>query len=478
MQAREKTPGSHLFVFLLFSIPAYAAWSHGGTRAGYQPPMVWLAWLAVVSLIAFPCLDRTSASDAAGAVVRRVTAFFKDPFFYAASAFLLLLLIQWWNARWPFLPSDKEGLWIYKSPRVAWLPSSVTADEGREMLRWFFPAFAAALCVRHAPFGRRGIRLLYWLMAINAALVAFWGIVQFLSSAASSSARNSLLEGTHTFAGFGYANHAGSFFVLTLCAGAGLVPYYMLWRTSSAVPERRRRGTWVYWTLTPLLATIFLGAQFSLSRSAVILSLAAMFFLALAVCGAGAKRLGKSGRLYLFLAVSAVATLGGLFINGYVWEKVEAEFAGKYVDYSLNAGGRLSHVKAAAAVWRDNPWFGVGGWGYRYYVGFYVDKDVAESFDRPRIGAANAHNDAMQFLAEFGVVGFGLLAVAVGLLAWPVFRHGGLRREIISFPALGIVMALAQSMIDLPFRCPAVLSAWFILLAAAGEYARSLSHDI
>ena len=79
------------------------------------------------------------------------------------------------------------------------------------------------------------------------------------------------------------------------------------------------------------------------------------------------------------------------------------------------------------------------------------------------------HNDPLQFLAEFGVVGSLLLLAAVVALAWPVFRQRLVERPARLFALLGLALVLVHSLVDLPFRCPAILFAWTAVLAGLGR---------
>ena len=72
----------------------------------------------------------------------------------------------------------------------------------------------------------------------------------------------------------------------------------------------------------------------------------------------------------------------------------------------------------------------------------------------------------MQFLCEFGAVGFGLMLAATLALAWPLLRQ--FRRQLapgLALAGVGMLAVLGHSLIDLPFRSPGILYAW---LAVAG----------
>ena len=81
-------------------------------------------------------------------------------------------------------------------------------------------------------------------------------------------------------------------------------------------------------------------------------------------------------------------------------------------------------------------------------------------------GKANVHNDPLQFLAEFGLVGAGLLAALVVALLRPLWDRHIWRQPLVLFALLGLGLTFAHSLIDLPFRCPSILWLWGTSLAA------------
>jgi len=85
-------------------------------------------------------------------------------------------------------------------------------------------------------------------------------------------------------------------------------------------------------------------------------------------------------------------------------------------------------------------------------------------------GAANTHNDLLQFLSEFGLVGVALLWISIGIMAAPLIRYPlhTWRSPRVFFSLLGLLVILIHSAVDLPFRCPAVLFLWTLTLALAG----------
>ena len=102
-------------------------------------------------------------------------------------------------------------------------------------------------------------------------------------------------------------------------------------------------------------------------------------------------------------------------------------------------------------------------------------------------GGVNVHNDSLQFLAEQGIVGYGLILLCVLLLVVPLYWQavklcrmkppvtstggapafpppGRLQRfPIVLFTvSVGAGATVCHSLGDLPFRDPAVLVVWML----------------
>ena len=148
------------------------------------------------------------------------------------------------------------------------------------------------------------------------------------------------------------------------------------------------------------------------------------------------------------------------------------------------------HVRVATQIWKDHFLFGVGGWGYKHFcIQYMTDKELRQL---QMVGGINVHNDYLQFLAEHGIAGFGLLVAVVLLMLWPLGRIWRVLVESVRFvptkqqppqPILIFVLpapvfcilatavaTLIHSFGDCPLRSPAVLSLFLVSLAAVDGY--------
>ena len=395
--------------------------------------------------------------------------FFSDPLLYAGLAFLFLLYLQWWNGpraevynpavqAWEFGPPPRPGLNLF----------CVDRREALEMILWFVPLYAALLVIRNGFLRNQKMDLLK-LLAANAGLAALFGLTQCLTGATGIYWITPAKE--YFFAAFGYPNQAGAFFVLMAVLTTGLLLRSLL----------RKEGADDLRWLVLILVLLVLAAVFSKSRAAIL----TIGVLGMAGITYGFRRL--RGRRSLHGRVAVLVSLAALLVvSVYVaWtvpgNLVKEEMKRTTVEEAVMRmeGGRDVFKDAVWHIWQDHPWFGVGGWGYRHFLPYYAPPMPGRIFPS---GSANVHNDPLQFLVEFGVAGSGLLLLTVSILLVPIVRQlrkirkpeaWDLRFWPMKIPPLGVallagpVVTLGYSLVDLPFRSPAILWIWFVSLACA-----------
>jgi O-antigen ligase len=454
-------------------LAAFLAWVHGGTRVDHLAAVPWLSLLVIEMMLLLPPAKKGETLEMARARVWH--ALLWDPLLYLGVVLSAYLLFQSLNGGQKLAFDPVSNAWAFTPPPVNWGPFCVEPDEARQMLYWFPPAFAAVLGIRHGT-NRRGKLYLLRALAVNGALLALFGVIQYAAGATSLFGLTPMTE--PFFASFAYANHAGAFFILLAALSLGLFVHALL---SS---DERRHAIW----LGVALALNLAGALLSLSRAAI------LFAAVLLVVGgfyairhawrqvdAGVRLRALGGFILLLGAATAFVLYApaenpvASELRSVNWTKIGSE----------TFGARWLQTSSAWNIWREHPWFGVGGWGYRHYVCLDLDEAKLAQLHR---GGANVHNDAMQFLVEHGVVGFALMLGAVAVLLVPVVRRFRLAHTtniegwtgepwllfrvspITILLLAGVVLTLLHSLIDLPFRSPAILVTWSIALACAPAF--------
>ena len=494
-------------VLLVFLTLAAFGWLWGGARTDALVPTIpWLYVFLFEALLFFP--QRRPYEDALTARRRSWHTLRRDPLLYVTLAFLLVLAIPFVNrglcpaCDYPAILkiSEATGLSLEEAakPPVPFAPFCVNLYEHFGVVLWFLPALTAMLAAKHALL-RQGKRALMELLVWNAAALAVLGFVQ-QGTGAEFPFWTKPAHLQPFFSSFGYPNMAGSFFVMAFAFSVGLWQHRVAEvaaaprddKLKSLKDQALHRWLAAHYPLAAV-ALNFFGAVCTLSRAALLLvfPLALIAFLYYE-CSLLFSRHDRSRRIK-----NAAFALGG----GLLFLLLFSVFAPKDLSREMGTlsdvgiadrvtGKGQYHVRVATELFKENPLFGVGGWGYRHFCLSLMTKDELKSLQKE--GGANVHNDYLQFLCEHGAVGALLLLAIFLLLVVPVFVDWyGLYRTarfvkadkappkpkaVYCLPAgtfwilLGDTALLVHAFGDCPMRSAAVLSMFFVSLACAEGY--------
>lgn len=447
----------------------YSSWARGGSSTYYFWALPFLALGLLEMMLLMPPAARGDTPDKS--LARLFGSLVRDPILYIGIALLTFLTIQWVNGPCE-LVEDAAALsgWKYSDPPSPSLPFCVDRPEALEPLLWFLAVVVAVLAVRNSlkPSARF---LLLKCIAVNGAALSLLGFAQALTCPGKLFWYREMP--VYFFSTFGYPNHAGTFFTMTTAISIGLL--------IRAIGDEEHRHEVGWLTLTFLFNAA--GIYGSLSRAAMIMgSLIILVFFVYALFYLSSRvsrpRLVATAAIAFFIAVCATILT---VTPGSPLKKELDTVDWAHLSSDAYAGDRKELAQGAIDIWQDHPWTGVGGWGFRRYIGLYIPEERWQSLMAH--GRANVHNDAIQFLCEHGMIGFGLMAaIAIILLVHGVVGIILGRREIdvrtlkrrtwlgsVSPCAWGVLAATAamavHSTIDLPFRSVANTLIWFIGLA-------------
>ncbi len=457
----------------VFLLTAFLIWVHGGTDPAHMTVVPWLCLGAIEVMLLLPPVRKSETLDAARR--RTVIEILRDPVFWLAGAVLFYLLVQTLNGGCELVYNAELDNWAFALPPLGGGPYCIAPAEADQLLYWLLSAFVAVLVVRHGTTKRAKLYLLRMLVA-NGAALSLLGVVQNIAGTAHLFWMKPPTE--YFFASFAYANHAGAFFTLLFVINGGLFLHAAL-----DVDERVHTR----WLLATLVMN-FVGAMFSLGRASILFSWGMLFVGGLFAMVYAWPRLNLSERMRTgILGVVSVALATVFFFFVYPHNKVREELSTIEWGgvFARLFGDRWLQTATAFRIWEDHPWFGVGGMGYRHYVGLYLEKEKWALLHR---GTDNVHNDCVQFLCEHGAIGFGLMLAAVVVLLLPIVRrlliarHAGrdkwdgerwlvFRISPITLAIVaGATITFVHSVIDIPFRSPAILVTWAIALACAPAF--------
>ena len=492
---------NNIAVLTVVAVASAMGWLFGGARGDLLAPVVpWLFALMLEVIICYPQRHREETTYEARARVWR--ALLRSPFVWLSCGLLLLLAIPFVNSG---LCTGCDAAQIAQGcdpePPIPILPFCVSRLDHLNVVLWFMIVLPSAILVRYC-LTRRGKRLAIQLIVWNGVAMAIFGFVQSALDApgpfwVGSAEERKLCD---FFSAFGYPNMAGSYF--TALFGLAMA----LWRdrveqvrrvelgldpSELAGSDAKKYGRFWrrHYFLMPAVV-LFFAALNTLSRAAIILvtTTAVVYFVHTLVIVL--SRMRRSRRV--IVGVWSLVVFGLIIFFAAISMpnkmKREVDTLGTVAMLDRMTGKGQYHVQVAVSIWRDHLLFGVGGWGYKH---FCVDKmkeleiPLRELQD---VGGANVHNDHLQFLAEHGLVGFGMVLALLVLLIRPVAQQWratvlALRFKkgkdlppkpipIFALPAAPFFILVAVSAVmihafgDCPLRSCAVLDLVFISLAA------------
>lgn len=477
------------------------AWLFGGARGDWLNPVApWLVLMMVETVFFFP--QRYPGETSSVARTRVWTELRRSPAVLLSGALLLLLAIPFANnGLCPRCDAALIAQGAKAAPPFQFLPFCVDRLAHLNVFLWFAVALSVAMSVRYG-LTREGKRKLVELVVWNGVALAILGLGQVAADAQGpfgvAIASGVHLNARQFFSSFGYVNHAGDYF--TVLFGLTLALWYdryeRICRDESAksLSERsgddaRRYGQFGrrHFFLIPA-AIFFFAAMNTLSRAAIVFStaLAVICFLhALMVITSRLPRHHRASRVFWSVLVfSLIVFFAAVFMPASMRKEMSTIETISTLDRFTGRDERQSRI--ATDLFKTYPAFGCGGWGYvHFYRRFMTPDERKVRYVAP--GTANVHNDYLQFLAEHGVIGFGLLLAIVIAYFWPVggqwrlmarslrFAKHGLPpkpRRLFVFPGgaffavLSLVVTCLHACLDCPLRSCAVLTLFFSVLAA------------
>lgn len=451
----------NVVVVAVFAVLAAFAWLFGGERVEYLVGvMPWLTAILIEAMVCFPQQHDGETSYEARA--RVWSAIKKDPLVWISLLLIAILLVPFLNVGlcpvcdYPAIVAGADP-----SPTIPFFPFCVNKMQHLSVVMWFVPSIVALIATKHAML-KRGKRSLLALVVWNGLALGIIGALQQVMHAKGPLWVEECFQEAYFFSTFGYPNMAGDYFT-TLFALS-----FALWRwhlddmrrkesetniaishvaeragsesaeaakkdvDSSTAPahcrhhRHRQQGVensvsfWnKHYYLIPAFIFFFCALD-TLSRASVMLvtGLAVLFSIHTFVCFF--SRLKKAQRVkatvFSAVALTLISLCAVTFMPADLQREVDTLDTTGVLDRVTGKG--QYHVRVATEIWKKHPLFGVGGWGYKHFcLQYMTDKELRNI---QMIGGANVHNDYLQFLAEHGAVGFGLLVAIVLMVVWPV----------------------------------------------------------
>ena len=444
---------------------AYTAWGFGGVVA-WSLHIMLAGGLLTLFLALGPVRGRHQEPDVAG----RIPRILRCPQFYAVLAFLGYLALAASNPAWK-IASDDRGWWLspMDPPLADWLPTSVQSHyEPMNAWRIFnmhLAAFSLALGLKLG-LKRRG-SLLFVLWAFLASSVFMAGVAIFQKySGAGQVLWTYDSENRHFWGSFFYRNQGVAFLNWSLVI-AGVLYFYHAMRSRL---EGRSGGP--HFLAFCLIALLAVSVGLALSRGGIVFaSILTAAFLLLVFIDYTAHTLAQISRHTFPITVILTLMLASLLSFGLFqayhavdWEAVDQRFGD--IEETIDKADRDARVLSSKMTWemaQDRLWMGWGAGSFRYVFPMYQKQEPRLFYARyhPKRGWSGrkfyryAHNDILQFLAEYGVVGTSLLLAAVLSFLWPLSSALRSSPFALLFFAAGLACVFGHAFLDFILHSPA-----------------------
>lgn len=179
------------------------------------------------------------------------------------------------------------------------------------------------------------------------------------------------------------------------------------------------------------------------------------------------------------IALLAVIVVGGFYFGPRQFFLVSRLKQIRDSKGTINDDGRFGIWHAAVKLWEEDPWWGIGPGHFGYRFGKYRPAVVQQSPDR-------AHNDYLNTLTDYGIVGALLIVVALVLLftgafwTWRYVRgspntireHRSNKLAVVLGASIGLLAILAHSFVDFNMHIPANALVAITLMALLTCYLR------
>jgi O-antigen ligase len=453
-QALLAVMAAHL-VFLPWALGTMHVWSQGVSCG-----------LSILSLGVALCVRRYSGKYASRQPfrLRTLPILLRFPIFWLGLMFLFYILVQALNPAWIYAATDR-GWWLQGVSHIAWLPTGLRtpfaqASPWRSLM--IYSSAWMSTCAIWTGFTRRkSLRILLVLLTINAFLLALFGLAEralhadrifwFWKPPAS-----------YFVSSFVYRNHAGAYFDLTLaiCCAVGFWYYRLQIRRQEPSSPAVMFGLFA-----AIIAAIVL---YSYSRGATILMLGLLAIVAGMIGRLSFLSRDSSRSLLTIIFVGLVfVTIVGLSLIGLKTDEIGERMRtlGRQIDpHSENF--RLVVYQATWEMAEDRLVLGWGAGSYYYCFPGYQARHPEICFARDshkRLLFEHTHDDYLELLAEYGVVGCSLLVAGLAYCLFRLLRLRVWRHPSASILFLGCLVTMIHATFDFPFFNPAVLITWCCL---------------
>ncbi|MCC5788266.1 MAG: O-antigen ligase family protein [Opitutales bacterium] len=454
-------------VFFLFLYLSGLLWAMGTTRP--LPQLLFL--IPAVGLFLYSLWPRNDHPIKWRGLQRLATF----PVFWAGLVYAGIVLLQTTNPAWFYAEAGQAWRLFSKKEYTTWAPIGVEGAPFHQGNAWrallilglaWFPVCALWCGITR----RRSLLFLAWLLSLGGLGLSIVVLLQILTGP-DKLLWSIEVPSTRFIGPFIYSNHGATYFNLLIILQGGMALYYL----NEAKTHLRRSDPSGFFLL--LAGTSYFSGLATLSRGGFLTGTALMVLLVIVyfwkVFFLHQKRASNQ---VAALLVAAFALGVGYFAVTQVnfnrlWERFgerpdELRFEHLAADHET----RLKTINETWEIFNDHRIWGIGAGNFRWVHYLYEEREPGIKVRQ--ITWDHAHSDTLEYFAENGIVGMLPLLFMVGFWVRLIYGHRRATQYPLSF-FLGVgclIILLAYGSIDFPFRSPAILAFWAILLAIGGLF--------
>ena len=450
---------------------AFTAWGLGGVQM-WTLHVLLVGGLLTMSLAVLKVrLSKFPYFSLSRQSLRRLISW---PPFWFSFLFLLYLLIGALNPSAEVV-RDERGWWVeaVQAPLSTWLPTSVRSDyqpmNAWRVLASFVAAFTLIWGLWAGLTRRKPVLLVLWCLLLSGTGMGLVAILQYLTEAKAVlwtfPSSNEYFWGS-----FFYRNQAAAYLNLILIA-SGVLFFYHANRTREF---SRSGGPHFLCFFTFALTAASIGL--ALSRGGILFGgILTVSFLVLLVLF-GLQSIFHIRTFWLSLLPVVILGLGAILAVSYIdLDAIEERFGdiGETIE-TADQDARAISTKATWDMTQDRLAFGWGSGSFRYIFPMY-QRNYPEIYYRyyhkkkgwvGRRMYRYAHNDIVQFIAEYGAVGSGLVLLT---LLWILFSAFRIFSFAAFFMSVGFATSMGHAFFDFIFNSPAYWMAFLALLVGSSK---------
>jgi O-antigen ligase len=383
------------------------------------------------------------------------------PFFWPSLLFLIYILIQGLNPAWKQVFYE-DSWWIEDLDFISWLPSGGQANYDPMNAFRVLSSFAAAFTLVWGLWvgirRRQSALTVFWAFVVSGVAMALLAMVQ--SFLEVEKVLWSIKSANPTYWGsFFYGNHASAYLCMIMI-GCGVLYFYY-----SGQSRRRGNSGGPHLLLFVFMALVYTSVCLALSRGGILLG--SGYFICFLVCAVSQRVWGGfSIQSLVVSALIGLVLLGGAFgaLRYIDVEGLKKEFS--TFEATLENVDQDMRYKLTELTWdmsQDRLAYGWGAGSFRYVFPGYQSRDNTVFYGhqtrngewRGRKFFRYAHNDIVQFLSEYGIVGYSFLLLAFAYWIYGLFFRSSGNALCALMLCIGFVVVFGHAFIEFTFQSPA-----------------------